>query len=134
MLSLTDAPSIELVMGQALDPELCTILANRLRLAAEAGLQDFTHIVVVESCDTMEALTAEVGFSPLINPLDGVPFGQKGFVPYWAWLADLGGWYELIHTIGDSGFAITLLVTKADDVPAALLAVCLTYLEGSSCA
>lgn len=133
MLSLTDAPSIQRVMAQTLDADLRTLLAERLFLAAKAGLQDLTHIVVVQPGDTIEDLKTEIGFSPLRNPIDGFAFGEDGFEPYWAWLADLGGWYELIHTIGDSGYAITLLVSKADGVPAELLAMCATYVEGPSC-
>ncbi|MBB3858997.1 hypothetical protein GGQ88_000237 [Novosphingobium hassiacum] len=110
MLSLCDAPSIERVMGQALDPELRTLLDDRLKLAADAGLQDLTHIVVVQPGDTIEDLKSEIGFSPLYNPVSGIRFGCEGFEPYWAWLTISGGWYELIHTIGDSGFALTLLV------------------------
>jgi hypothetical protein len=134
MLSLTDAPSIQRVMAQAINTDLRTLLAERLTLAAQAGLQNLTHIVVVQPGDTIEDLKAEIGFSPLCNPIDGIAFGQEEFEPYWAWLADLGGWYELIHTIGDGGFAITLLVTKADAVPAELLAMCAAYVGGPSCA
>ncbi len=134
MLSLTDAPSIQRVLAQAMDTDLRTLLAERLSLAAKAGLQDLTHIVVVQPGDTIEDMKAEIGFSPLCNPIDGIAFGQNGFEPYWAWLTDLGGWYELIHTIGDSGYAITLLVSKADGVPAELLAMCATFVEEPSCA
>ncbi|MDT0507446.1 hypothetical protein [Novosphingobium sp. MMS21-SN21R] len=134
MLSLTDAPSIQRVMAQPLDPRLRTLLAERLSIAAKAGLQDLTHIVVVQPGDTIEDLKAEIGFSPVCNPIDGSAFGQEGFEPYWAWLADLGGWYELIHTIGDSGYAITLLVSKTDRVPAELLAMCAACVAVPSCA
>lgn len=134
MLSLTDAPSIQRVMAQPLDPVLRALLAERLDLAAKAGLQNLTYIVLVQPGDTIEDLEAEIGFSPVCNPIDAIAFGQEGFEPYWAWLADFGGWYELIHTIGDGGYAVTLLVSKADEVPAELLAMCGTYVEGPSCA
>jgi hypothetical protein len=134
MLSLTDAPSIQRVMAQPFDLVLRALLAERLTLAAKAGLQNLTHIVVVQPGDTIEDLEAGIGFSPLCNPIDGIAFGRKGFEPYWARLADLGGWYELIHTIGDSGYAVTLLVSKAAGVPAELLAMCAAYVEGPSCA
>lgn len=133
MLSLTDAPSIQRVMAQPMDADLHNLLAGRLTLAAKAGLQDLTHIVVVQPGDTIEDLKAEIGFSPLCNTVDGLAFDQEEFEPYWAWLADLGGWYELIHTIGDSGYAVILLVTKDHGVPAELLAMCAGYLEGPSC-
>jgi hypothetical protein len=45
----------------------------------------------------------------------------------------VGGWYELIHTIGDSGYAIILLIAKDHGVPAELFAMCAAYVEGPSC-
>jgi len=81
-------------------------------LATEGDLLDLTHIVVVQDGDTEEALKAELGFSPLMHPIDGTRFGQAGFHPYWDWLADLGGWHEMIISIGNSGFAVIVLIER----------------------
>lgn len=132
MLSLYDSASTEHVLRQTLDPSLRTILTSRLALAVSAGLQSLTHIVVVQPGDDEEAIKQEVGFSPLVNPVSGIRFGCEGFEPYWAWLTVSGGWYELIHTIGDSGFALTLLVEVGGG--ACLRELCATYAKDAPCA
>jgi len=81
-------------------------------VASEGDLLDLTHIVVVKGCDTEETLKAELGFSPLVHPIDGTRFGQAGFHPYWDWLVDLGEWHEMIISIGNSGFAVIVLIER----------------------
>ena len=111
-------------MRQPLEPALRDLLLARLAQAREAGLQDQTHVLVVQPGDEEAAIEAEIGFSPLVDPLSGSRFGVDGFQPYWAWLQDLGGWYEMIVTVGNSGFAFILLIEMADDVQPDLLRLC----------
>lgn len=133
MLSLEDDAAIEAALHQPLPPDLHAMLASRLSLARSARLQNLTHVVVVQPGDETENLTALLGFSPLVGPIGEGPFGSRLFTPYWAWLEDLGGYYEMIVTVGDGGFAHLLLIEKAHGVPSLLLRMCLVHAgEGRS--
>lgn len=94
------------------DPDLRSLVLGHLTTAKENGLQDLTCIAVVEPHDSEAAIVGELGFSPLANPLSGKHFGDPDFNPAWDWLEVHRGWYELIFTVGDDGFAFILVVPK----------------------
>lgn len=129
MLSLYDAATGAAVLDQPLNPALRTLIADRLSDARLLGLADLTHIVVIQPGDAEQALRQELGWSPLENPIDGDRFGTANFLPYWPWLQDLGGWYELLHPVGNDGFAYILLIENAEGTLADLLAMCRQYAE-----
>ena len=134
MLSLPDAAAIRAALNQPLEPRLVAILADELATAEACELENLTYILVIQPGDTEEAIKREIGWSPLVNPIDEVRFGTAGFVPYWVALEDLGGWYQLIHAIGNDGFAFILLIEDAAGTPADLLAMCRHYAgEGEGC-
>ncbi len=89
------------------DLELRDLVVGHPRTAKERGLQDLTCIAVLEEDDDLDK---ELGFTPLHNPLTGLSYGQEGFEPHWDWLEVHSGWFELIYTVGDSGFAFILFV------------------------
>ena len=134
MLSLYDKASIAAAMGQPIEPALKTLLQARLDQAAKADLLDLTHILVIQPGDTEAQIIAEIGFSPLVEPLDGIRFGIAGFYPHWAWLNDLGERFELIIPVGDTGFAFILFIEKAASAIPELIAMCAHYAEHDQCA
>lgn len=93
--------------ARLVDEELRALVEGHLHNARERGLQDLTYLAVLEEGDDIER---ELGFTPLHNPLTGLSYGQEGFVPHWDWLEVHPGWFELIYTVGDSGFAFILFV------------------------
>lgn len=123
MILLHDRASMALALRRDLDPRLLVLLAERIAHANDRGLIDQTEFLVVEPGDREEDIAREVGFSPLVEPVDGARFGEPGFAPYWDLLADRGGWFELLVTFG-SAFALILLVADADGVLPDLLALC----------
>jgi hypothetical protein len=127
MLSLYNATSSAAVLDQPLNPALRTLITDRLSDARALELVDLTHIVVIQPGDTERAVRRELGWSPLENPIDGDRFGTVNFLPFWPWLQDLGGWYELLHPIGNDGFAYILLIENADGVLPGLLTMCRKY-------
>jgi hypothetical protein len=54
----------------------------------------------------------QMGFSPLINPIDGSKYGDETFSPYWDSLLDHGGWFELTVTFSEEAFGF---IFKDDD-------------------
>lgn len=124
MLSIYDDTSARAALDQPLNATLRTLVTDRLGDAHAVGLADLTHIVVIQPGDTEQAIRQELDWSPLENPIDGDRFGTTNFLPYWPWLQDLGGWYELLHPVGNDGFAYILLIENTEGVPADLLAMC----------
>ena len=124
MLSLSDAASIDAALTTQLDPRLRVMIEQRLASARDNGLADMTHIVVVQAGDTEADIVAEIGWSPLVNPIDGRRFGEPGFVAPWDWLQRHAGWHEMVVTVGNSGFAFILFIEDAPDTDPELLELC----------
>jgi hypothetical protein len=130
MLSFHNAAAIAAAPSKApIDPILKQLIADRVQDWTATDLLDLTHLLIVEPSDTEEALLDEVAFSPLINPLDGRRFRQKGFTPSWDYLEAHDGWFELITTVGNSGFAFVLFIQDVEGVDAELRALCHAYAE-----
>ena len=128
MLSIYDAASLDVALALPLDPRLRGLIEKRIASARAKGLADMTHIVVVTPGDTEADIVAEVGWSPLVNPIDGCRFGEPGFVEHWDWLQGLEGYgLERVVTVGNSGFAFILLIENAPHTDAALAALCQQY-------
>jgi hypothetical protein len=119
---MMDFPTIEYlsIAIDTLPPSpLKTLLADRLADTIHCGLQDYTHVLVVEAGDTESAIIGAVGFSPFVSRIDGIR-NQ----PDWDWLERHEGWWELLYTVGNDGFAYILLVEDAEGEPSALASLC----------
>lgn len=92
------------------DPELRELVRGQLTTAKENGLGNLTCIAVVEPADSEQTIIDTLGFSPLQNPLTETRFGGPDFIPAWDWLEVHPGWYEVIFTAGDEGFAYIVFV------------------------
>ncbi len=116
MLSLYDEATTKAALAMPIGPDLRALLTTRIVHYAAAGLASATHILVIQPGDTKSAIEREIGFYPTTNTINGVRSGSAAFHPFWDWLQDLGGWFEMIVTVGDSGFAYILLIQDADGV------------------
>lgn len=105
MIDLPDYESMIDALSRPIDPGLHTLLAGRLKDTIALGLQDLTHILVVEPDDTEAQIIEAIGFSPLVSRIDGICNH-----PDWDWIEFHAGWIELVYTVGDSGFAYILFV------------------------
>ncbi|QCB41017.1 hypothetical protein E5673_01225 [Sphingomonas sp. PAMC26645] len=124
MLSLHDEATMQAVLALPIDPHLRALLTTRIIHYAAAGVGSLTHIVVVQPGDTAAVIMREIGLYPTTSPIDGTHFGSTDFHPFWDWLQDEGGWFEMIVTVGDTGFAYILLIENAEGVDSNLLALC----------
>lgn len=122
MISLSDREATTAALSLPMPAELHALLSNVVDHAADADVLDLTYVVIAEKNDTIDDLAEELGFSPLTNPIDHVRWNARGFQPYWAHLGEHAGWYQLIHPIGDDGFAVILLIDARAD--SALTAMC----------
>ncbi len=119
MLNLPDRASQLAVLHQPLEPVLHRLIKGRVQDALSLGLADLTHIVVIEPYDSEDDLIEALGFSPLVSRLDGIRLQ-----PDWDWIECHPGFWELLYTVANDGFAFLVLVQDAPGVLPNLLALC----------
>lgn len=115
MIDLPDMEAVRAALHQPLKPALKALLADRLADTERCGLEHLTHILVIEADDREDSIVEAVGFSPLASRIDG-----NRDQPDWDWLERHDGWWELVYTVGDSGYAFILLIEDADTLFAQL--------------
>lgn len=113
MIHIYDREMMALALASDLDPKLKSLLTARIE-ALDAELIDQTEYLIVQPHDTEHDIIRHIGFSPLVEPIDGTRFGTAGFSPCWDWLADCHGWFEMIVTFG-STFAYVLFIADRLD-------------------
>ncbi len=133
MIHLYDRATIESASTLAIDPALKRLLLDRISaLPTEIGdLTDWTEFLVVEAGDTEDDIVRHIGFSPLVEPIEGKRYGEPGFVPGWDFLSDCGGWFEMMVTFG-SAFAYVLLIQDTGGVLPTLRRMCRDFSETSA--
>lgn len=116
MIDLPTFEALEATLTQPLDETLKGLLQDRLADTVHCGLQDYTHVLVVEAGDMEQQIVEAIGFSPLKTRIDNHPN-----CPDWDWCEQHLGWWELLYTVGNDGFAYILLVEDAERSPLAKL-------------
>ncbi len=127
MLHFHDRTGFARALTLELDPNLHRLLAECIGELTE-DLIDFTEYLVVQPGDTEADIIRHIGLSPLIEPMEGIRYGEPGFRPPWDWLGAHCGWFELIFTFG-STFAYIVFVEDREGVPHDLLTLCRTYAD-----
>ncbi len=128
MLHFYDRVTMAHALTLDLEPTLRRLLHERIAALGD-DLIDWTEYLVIEPDDAEADIIRHVGFSPLVEPIDGIRFGQQGFHPFWDWLTDHGGWFEMIVTFG-STFAYVLLIAGDRSNCPALAEMCQRYSGG----
>jgi hypothetical protein len=128
MLTIYDRAQQARVLTLDLEPALRALLQRRFAAlgTADCDLMDWTEFLIVEAGDREDDIIREVGFSPLIEPINGARFGGKGFAPFWDHLTDHGGWFELSISFGSS-FAYVLFIHDGEGILPELRCMCRRY-------
>ncbi|HZG45490.1 MAG TPA: hypothetical protein VEZ41_04380 [Allosphingosinicella sp.] len=122
MLSITDGGSLARALSRSIDDRLKHLLTTR---SAQLGnIEGQAHFIVAQPADQLSDIQQALGFSPLLNPIDGSRFGEPDFTPAWEWIADHSFCFELTFIFDDSGFAHVLFVEKAEGANLELLSLC----------
>ena len=123
MLSILTSDDLDRAAADTPDLRLRALLLDR-RYQFAGEMTDLTHLLVIVGNDTEADILEASPISPLTNPIDGCRFGQSGFTPWWDWLQRHDGWFELIITVGNTGYAYVFLILDSENV---LLPLCHTY-------
>ncbi|WP_375287067.1 hypothetical protein [Sphingomonas sp.] len=128
MITIYDRASMARVLTLELDSQLHRILERRFAslVTSDGDLTDWTEFLVVEPGDGEDDIVREVGFSPVIEPVDGARFGTKGFRPFWDHLDREDGHFVMIQSFG-STFAYVLIIPDAEGIWPELLLLCRHY-------
>ena len=130
MITIYDSADMARVLSGPIDPDLKTILLDRLELLDEFSawnLADLAHFVIVEPGDGVESIERELGVNPLINIVDDACFPDKSFQPSFEFCIARKGYFDLTFALSDSGQALVLLVPNQEGVEPTLLELCRAY-------
>jgi hypothetical protein len=127
MLTIRNTIALLGAIESDIDPPLRALLVQRGAQISECDDRDFgelAHMLVIQAGDTLKAVEAELGFSPLVNFVDEARYGEPDFMPSWEWIERHDGWFELAYVLSDDGFGWIVFVQDADGVDPELLALC----------
>lgn len=130
MITLRTATAVKSTIALLADNQLRSLLTERIDQLTNAweaiDLSDLTHFLIIQPGDTAADAEHELGWSLLVNMVDGARFGDPTFTPSWEWIEDHGGWFEAVYIISDDGFGISLFVQDHPGTDPELLALCRT--------
>jgi hypothetical protein len=125
MLSVRDEASLSRALELPIDDRLKHLLhERRTQLGYDFDLTELAHFLIVQPNDHLSTIEQALGFSILVNQVDGSRFGEADFSPSFEWIADHGFCFEAVFIFEDSGFGHVLLVPKLPAVNAKLIAFC----------
>ena len=130
MITIYDSEEMQYFLSGPIDPDLKSILLERLDLLAEYSefdLSELLNVVIIEPGDSMEAIAKEIGVSPIQNIVDDVRYPDPAFEPSWEFCITRKGYTDFTFALCDAGLAICLLVPDREDIEPQLLELCRTF-------
>ena len=85
------------------------------------------YFLVVESSDTLEALSAQLGFDMLRNRFTGIRFNATGFTPSFEFIEEFPACYDMVFVLDDTGIGVEIFVPKEEGIDPDLIAMCRMY-------
>ena len=82
------------------------------------------YFLVVESSDTLEALSAQLGFDMLRNRFTGIRFNATGFTPSFEFIEEFPACYDMVFVLDDTGIGVEIFVPKEGGIDPDLIAMC----------
>lgn len=114
MLTITNSAEMARVLSTMTDTTLKRILTDRVEQLSEYDgydLGELAHFLIVQPGDTLDAIEAALGFSPITNLCEVV--------------TNHGGWFEAVFILSDDGFGWVLLVPDDPAAPPDIWELCL---------
>ena len=85
------------------------------------------YFLVVESSDTLEAWSAQLGFDLLRNRFTGIRFNATGFTPSFEFIEEFPACYDMVFVLDDTGIGVEIFVPKEEGIDPDLIAMCRIY-------
>jgi hypothetical protein len=116
MIEIYDDTTLAYSLATMADADLALLIGRIAHDAKASGLWSLTAIVVVRGPADLADLEAYLGFDPLVGP-----FGAAEAGPYWSYLERHQRYFEMLHCVGDTGFASFILIRDVTANPLAAL-------------
>ena len=91
------------------------------------------YMLVIEGGDTLEALSAQLGFDPLKNRFTGIHFNESGFAPSFEFVEEFPSCFDAVFILSDDGYGVELFISKAVGVIPELLSMCQAFATPGDC-
>jgi hypothetical protein len=85
------------------------------------------YFLVVESSDTLEAWSAQLGFDLLRNRFTGIRYEQADFKPSFEFIEEFPSCYDIVFVLSDDGMGVELFVSKEAGIDPDLIGMCRMY-------
>jgi hypothetical protein len=126
MLVLNDPSLVDRIP----DPDIRNLVQQRFSEVCAGEPYEYDrhgYMVVVEPCDSVEALEQEIGWPILQGLFNGSHYGEPDFTPSFEVLEEHASCYEMVFILSDGGSGIAILIPKHPGIDADLLAMCAEY-------
>ena len=116
-------------IDQISNPAIRELVQQRINdLGGESfDSNELGYFLVVESSDTLEALSAQLGFDILRNRFTGIRFNYTGFTPSFEFIEELPACYDMVFVLDDTGIGVEIFVPKEEGIDPDLIAMCRMY-------
>jgi hypothetical protein len=85
------------------------------------------YFLVIEAGDSIEAISAQIGFNILHNRLTGVRYDSPSFTGSFEFIEEFPPCYDMVFILSDDGFGIEVFVSKGEGLNGELHAMCRKY-------
>ena len=116
-------------IDQISNPAIRELVQQRINdLGGESfDSNELGYFLVVESSDTLEALSAQLGFDMLRNRFTGIRFNATGFTPSFEFIEEFPACYDMVFVLDDTGIGVEIFVPKEEGIDPDLIAMCRMY-------
>ena len=116
-------------IDQISNPAIRELVQQRINdLGGESfDSNELGYFLVVESSDTLEALSAQLGFDILHNRFTGIRFNATGFTPSFEFIEEFPACYDMVFVLDDTGIGVEIFVPKEEGIDPDLIAMCRMY-------
>ena len=118
-----------LTIDQISNPAIRELVQQRINDLGGVAFDsnELGYFLVVESSDTLEALSAQLGFDILQNRFTGIPFNATGFTPSFEFIEEFPACYDMVFVLDDTGIGVEIFVPKEEGIDPDLIAMCRMY-------
>lgn len=113
MIELRNTLEMEAALRDNIPNTLKDLIAKRMQQLGEdveGDLSSIVNFIIVQPGDHISVIDKAIGFSLLVNLVDGSRLGDPEFAPSFEWIQDHCDFFELVYILSDDGFGLVVLV------------------------
>ena len=114
---------------QISNPQVRELVQQRLNILLEEDIDawEFGYFLIVETGDTLDTLTEQLGFSILTNRITGIRYDHPDFTPSFEFIEEFPAYYDMVFVLSDDGYGVEVFIPKEDGIDPDLIAMCQQY-------